>query len=142
MEPKERVPEILIGYDPTTPRPTADALRAFWLQFEAKSVNGIKAEQRNVQEMAGTPVKTLRAIGRAVGQAARKRVEAFVPLARLLWDAYGREGRIVAAVALGKMELADPERILPLLIELGRTCLTWEDANQLATVQSLSGKEG
>ncbi len=51
---------------------------------------------------------------------------------RLLWDAYGREGRVVAVYPLGAMELADPEKIHPLLLELCRRCLTWEDADQLA----------
>jgi len=30
------------------------------------------------------------------------------------------------------MELADPEAIIPLLMELCRTCVTWEDADQMA----------
>ena len=50
----------------------------------------------------------------------------------MLWDAYGREGRVVAVYPLGAMELADPEKIHPLLLELCRRCLTWEDADQLA----------
>ncbi len=74
----------------------------------------------------------LRSIGRAVGKVARQRVDDFIPLARLLWDAYGREGRVVAVYTLGKMELAEPERVLPLLMELCRSCVTWEDADQMA----------
>jgi hypothetical protein len=38
----------------------------------------------------------------------------------------------VATIALGATELVDPETIIPLLLELGRTCVTWEDANRLA----------
>jgi 3-methyladenine DNA glycosylase AlkD len=30
------------------------------------------------------------------------------------------------------MEMAEPERILPLVMELCRTCVTWEDADQMA----------
>jgi len=37
-----------------------------------------------------------------LGKAGRKRVDGFVPLARLLWDDYGREGRVVAAILLGQ----------------------------------------
>lgn len=126
------VSSILAEYDPAAPEKTADRLRQFWLGFEPKSTAGIKAEQRAQQETAGTPVPVLRAIGLEIGQPARKQVGAFVPLCRLLWDGYGREGRVVAVHTLGKMELADPERIVPLLLELCPSCLTWEDADQLA----------
>jgi 3-methyladenine DNA glycosylase AlkD len=129
---KEQILQILTGYDPAAPRATANALRQHWLQFEPKSVAGIKAEQRQRQETVGTPVKVLRRIGRDVGGVARKRVADFVSLARLLWEEYGREGRVVSAVLLGKMELADPETIVPLLRELCRSCVTWEDADQMA----------
>ena len=30
------------------------------------------------------------------------------------------------------MELVDPERVVPLLKELCRSCITWEDADRLA----------
>jgi 3-methyladenine DNA glycosylase AlkD len=128
----DQVAPILAAYDPATPGPTADALRALWLQFEPKSTAGIKAKQREQQETIGIPVSVLRSIGKEVGKVARKRVDDFVPLARLLWDEYGREGRVVAVVFLGAMELADPETIVPLLMELCRTCVTWEDADQMA----------
>jgi len=35
-------------------------------------------------------------------------------------------------VATTDMELADPETIVPLLMELCRTCVTWEDTDQMA----------
>jgi hypothetical protein len=123
---------ILTGYDTSAPRITADELRDLWLQFPPRSVASIKAGQRKKQEAVGIPVEVLRAIGGEVGNVARGRVGEFLPLTRLLWDAYGREGRVVAVYALGKMELAEPERILPLLMELCRTCVTWEDADQMA----------
>jgi 3-methyladenine DNA glycosylase AlkD len=59
-------------------------------------------------------------------------VDDFLPLARLLWDEYGREGRIVASVALGRMELTDPNRVIPVIRELCRRCIAWEDCDQLA----------
>jgi 3-methyladenine DNA glycosylase AlkD len=127
-----QVSSIIATYDPAAPRATADALRALWLQFEPKSTAGIKAEQREQQETVGIPVPVLRSIGKEIGKVARKRVDDFIPLTRLLWDGYGREGRVVAVIFLGPMELADPETIVPLVMELGRTCVTWEDADQLA----------
>jgi 3-methyladenine DNA glycosylase AlkD len=132
VELADQVGAILAAYDPAAPRATADALRGLWLQFEPKSVAGIKAEQREQQETVGTPVPVLRSIGKEVGKVARKRVDDFIPLARLLWDDYGREGRVVAVIFLGAMELADPEAIIPLVMELCRTCITWEDADQMA----------
>ena len=123
---------LVQNYDPSRPAETCDALRALWLRFEPKSMAGIKAEQRAQQETAGTPVAVLREIGAGLGKAARKRIAAFIPLAQTLWDRYGREGRVVAVYLLGPMELADPETMVPLVRELCRSCITWEDADQLA----------
>jgi 3-methyladenine DNA glycosylase AlkD len=110
----------------------ADNLRELWLRFEPKSIEVIKAKQREQQETVGIPVPVLKKIGKEIGKVARKRVGDFVPLARLLWDSYGREARVVAVHFLGPMELADPEKVFPLVLELCRTCITWEDADQLA----------
>lgn len=131
-EISEPVKALLAGYDASNPHVTADKLRELWLRFEPKSYNYVKAEQREQQEILGIPIPVLSAIGKEIGKAACKQVQDFIPLARLLWEQYGREGRVVALVFLGKMELADPEMILPLLLELCRTCLTWEDADRLA----------
>jgi 3-methyladenine DNA glycosylase AlkD len=122
----------LLNYDVATPRATADDLRDLWLQFEPKSMAGINADLRKQQETIGIPVPVLTSIGKGIGKMARKRVEDFLPLAQLLWNEYGREGRVVAVIPLGVMELANPERIIPLLRDMCRTCLTWEDADRLA----------
>jgi 3-methyladenine DNA glycosylase AlkD len=131
-EISNQVQSVLAGYDPSSPRPAADALRHLWLQFEPKSTGFVKAEQREQQETVGTPVAALKSIGKGVGKLAGKRVDDFIPLARLLWDEYGREGRVVAVHILGPMELAQPEKMMPLVIDLCRTCISWEDADQLA----------
>ncbi|MDM8532120.1 DNA alkylation repair protein [Anaerolineales bacterium HSG25] len=123
---------ILVAYDPAEPHQTADSLRDFWLQFKPKSIEVIKAEQRSQQETVGIPIPVLKAIGKEISKAARKREDEFIPLARLLWDKYGREGRSVAVIPLGTMELANPEEIIPLLQILCRTCITWEDADRMA----------
>ncbi len=128
----EQVAQILNDYTPIQPEVAADALRTAWLQFEPKSIAGIKAELREQQETVGIPVPVLKDIGVQIGKAARKRVDDYTPLARQLWDAYGREGRVVAVYVLGAMELTAPESMIPLIIELCRTCITWEDADQLA----------
>jgi len=127
-----QVAPIIDDYDPTIPSLTADRLRALWLQFEPKSVAGIKAELRAQQETAGTPVPVLRAIGKTIGKQARRQVTDYVPLARTLWKSYGREGRAIALLFLGPMELAASEMVLDLLLELCPTCVTWEDADRLA----------
>jgi 3-methyladenine DNA glycosylase AlkD len=131
-EIKEQAAAVLASYEPEAPEATADRLRELWLQAESKSIAGIKAEQRALQETAGTPIPVLRAIGQEVTRAARKREHDYLPLAHLLWEAYGREGRVVAAMVLGKIELVDPETVVPMLQMLCRTCHTWEDADRLA----------
>lgn len=127
-----QVSEIVETYDPAAPSLTADRLRVLWLQFEPKSVAGIKAELRAQQETAGTPVPVLRAIGKTIGKQACKQVAAYVPLARTLWETYGREGRAIALIFLGPMELAAPGTVVDLLLELCPSCVTWEDADRLA----------
>lgn len=128
----EQVRPILSAYQPASRQKTADELRALWLQFEPLSIAGIKAELREQQETVGTPVAVLRAIGDEIANVARKRVEEFIPLAQLLWDDYGREGRVVALIVWGALELAASARVFPLLIGLCRACVTWEDADRLA----------
>ena len=68
LDVKQQVGSILVGYDPAAPQPTADALRALWLQFEPKSIEVIKAELREEQETVGIPVEVLRDIGKEVGK--------------------------------------------------------------------------
>jgi 3-methyladenine DNA glycosylase AlkD len=128
----DQLDTILLNYEATVPEATADQLRALWLQFEPKSIAGIQAELREQQETVGIPVPVLKSIGKHIAKVAPKRVDDFLPLAHLLWHEYGREGRVVAVIPLGAMELVDPERIVPLLRLLCRTCLTWEDADRLA----------
>ena len=127
-----RVEQILAEYLPSEPRQTASRLRALWLEFEPKSIEVIKAELRRQQETVGIPVPVLKAIGKEVSKAARKQVTSYIPLADLLWNEYGREGKGVAVAPLGAMELVDPETIIPLLRGLCRSCVTWEDADRLA----------
>lgn len=123
---------LLAAYDPAQPAITADQLQELWLQGERKSIATIKAEQREQQETVGIAVENLKTLGQALGKSARQRVGDFVPLVRLLWDSYGREGRVIATIALGMMELAEPATVMPLIKELCRSCITWEDADRLA----------
>jgi hypothetical protein len=123
---------ILVGYDPKDPASTADALRAYWLTFSPKSIAGIKAEQREMQETVGIPVPVLQKIGKEIAKKAKRQIEEYLPLARLFWNEYGREGRVITVYPLGAMELTNPEKLLPIIQELCRTCVTWEDADQLS----------
>jgi len=131
-EARDRTTEILADYCPPNADATANALKALWLVYEPVSMAGIAAEDRAAQETAGTPVPVLNAIGKVLSRASRRDVEAHLPLARLLWEAYGREGRAVAVLALGEMERTDPSRLMPLIRTLCRGCVTWEDADRLA----------
>jgi 3-methyladenine DNA glycosylase AlkD len=130
--------DSIAGYDPSAPGVVARSLREIWLQAAPSS----EAEQQKLArnwgiqgpdyEAVGTPVPVLVAMGKEVGKPASRRVAEFLPLARLLWDEYGREGRILAVVALGPMELADPEAVVPAIYEMAHTCAFWEDCDQLA----------
>jgi 3-methyladenine DNA glycosylase AlkD len=131
-EIKDGVNSIITCYDPDEPHVTADLLREFWLQFDPKSMGSIKSELQEKQETVGIPVPILKEIGKTISKVASKRVDDFIPLTRLLWDEYGREGRVVTLISLGAMELVDPETIIPMLKEMCSTCITWEDADRLA----------
>jgi len=135
MDPKEAASvagQIIGDYFPADPDSTAVALRNAWLRATPKSVDLVKAEQVLRLKTAGTPVPVLKAMGKEIGKEAKKRISAFIPLARHLWDNYGREGRIVASAFLGPMELAAPEEVMPVVYQLAQTCIAWEDCDQLA----------
>jgi 3-methyladenine DNA glycosylase AlkD len=135
MDPKEAATaarQTLGSYSPTDPDSTAAALRDVWLQATPTGIDLVKAEQFLGLKTAGTPVPVLKAMGKEIGKVARKRVADFIPLARHLWDEYGREGRIVAVTFLGPMELAAPEVVMPVIYRLAQTCIAWEDCDQLA----------
>ena len=138
MEPKEAAKttaDWLESYRPGAADAVADLLQDLWVRAapppEAQAgrdwgIGGLDFPA------VGTPVPVLRAIGKEIGKPARRDVDGYLPLVRLLWAEYGREGRVVGAVALGPMELADPEKIVPILQDLARTCVFWEDCDQLA----------
>jgi 3-methyladenine DNA glycosylase AlkD len=128
----QQTEEILANYDPVNPNDTARALRAYWLSFEPKSIEVIKAELRQQQETIGIPIPILKKIGKVIAKHARVDVDGYITLTQLLWDDYGREGRVVALIPLGAMEQKQPERIIPLLMAYCRSCLTWEDCDRLA----------
>jgi 3-methyladenine DNA glycosylase AlkD len=135
MDPKEAAStagQIIGKYSPAEPDSTAAALRDVWLQATPTGIDLVKAEQFLGLKTAGTPVPVLKTMGKEIGKVARKRVADFIPLARHLWDDYGREGRIVAVTFLGPMELAAPEEVIPVIYQLAQTCMAWEDCDQLA----------
>lgn len=124
--------EIIMMYDPEKPKTAADELRNLWLQYEPNSTEVIKASLREHQETIGLPVPILKSIGEEISKVARNQVDDYLLLMQLLWNEYGREGRVIALVPMGAMELTCPEKIVPLLKEMCRTCLTWEDVDRLA----------
>ncbi len=124
--------EILLKYDPKEPKVAADELRSLWLQYTPKSIEVIKAALREQQETIGIPVPILKSIAEEISKVACNHVDDYLPLIQLLWYEYGREGRVVATIPMGAMELANPEKVIPLLREMCHTCLTWEDVDRLA----------
>jgi hypothetical protein len=133
---------LVAGFDPRDADGLARELQALWLRAAPGPAPELEPESKQLFknwgiadsqfQAVGVPVPVLTAIGKEIGRSARQDVTGFVPLTRLLWESYGREGRIVAVVALGPMELADPEAIVPLLRELAASCAFWEDCDQLA----------
>ena len=134
MELKEETRRIVAAYEPHSVHGTAEALEALWSQVPATEGGAalVKAEVRENFKALGVPVPALSEIGKAIGEVARKRVDDFLLLATLLWDQYGREGRLVASTFLGPMELAAPDRVISVIEDMARTCVAWEDCDQLA----------
>ena len=120
MDLKEETRRLVTEYDPRAPDDTAAALEALWSLVPAKEGGArlVKAEIREKLRVIGVPVPALSEIGKEIGKVARKRVDDFLPLARLLWDDYGREGRLVACTFLGPMELAAPDQIMPAIEDM------------------------
>jgi len=134
--------EALVGYSSSGAAATAEALRTIWLRgapaqpIPLSPTQGAFVRDWGIADpefaAAGTPVPILTAMGNEVGRLARKQVSDYLVLVRLLWAECGREGRLVAAIALGPMELAAPEAVVPVLEDMARTCVFWEDCDQLA----------
>jgi len=141
-EAAQAAKSLVAGFNPQEPENLARELRALWLQAAPGPAPELKPESKQLMknwgiadphfQAVGAPVPVLTAIGQEIGRPARKDVAAFAPLMRLLWESYGREGRIVAVVALGPMEVAEPEAIVALLRDLAESCAFWEDCDQLA----------
>jgi 3-methyladenine DNA glycosylase AlkD len=102
------------------------------LEYEPGSMAGIKEAQRKLQDTVGIPVPILKSIAKSMKKSARSDGSAYLPLSELLWDEYGREGRVIAAILLGAIELETPDIVLPILLRLSRSCFTWEDADRIA----------
>jgi 3-methyladenine DNA glycosylase AlkD len=124
---------IIAEYQPQAAQYTADVLQTLWSQVPTAQGGAalIKPQAREELKALGVPVKALDDIGKEIGKVARRRVDDFLPLAILLWDQYGREGRLVASTFLGPMELVAPDTVLPAVEEMARTCVAWEDCDQL-----------
>ena len=131
---KGETQRILATYKPPAADDVAAALQALWSQVPPSEGGArlLKAEVREGIQALGVPVPALDEIGKEIGKVARKRVDDFLPLARRLWEEYGREGRLVASTFLGPMELAAPEMVMPVIEEMARMSATWEDCDQLA----------
>lgn len=134
QETREETRRIVAAYEPQSSEETARALQKLWSQIPSTEGGAglVKAEVREEFKALGVPVADLADIGKEIGKVARRRVDDFLPLARVLWDDYGREGRLVASTFLGSMELTVPERVMPVIHELAETCVAWEDCDQLA----------
>ncbi len=134
LEIKEETQRIVAAYRPESSDETAKALQELWSQLPTKPGGAflVKAEIREEFKALGVPVPVLKDMGKEIGKVARKRVDDFLPLAVGLWNDYGREGRLVASTFLGSMQLAAPQQVIPLIHELAKTCVTWEDCDQLA----------
>lgn len=131
-QPIQTIQDALANISEHDLSPLADVFQEAWLSAARKSTGGIKSEELAKQKNVGAPVTLLRQIGAEAAKITSQDLNRFLPLAELLWNDYGREGRIVASVILGKMELRDPERVIPYLKKLCRSCITWEDCDQLA----------
>jgi 3-methyladenine DNA glycosylase AlkD len=124
----------LAGYEPVNAGEVASSLERLWSQVPTSEGGAalVKTEIREGYKALGVPVPALTEIGKEIGKIACRRVDDFLPLARQLWEQGGREGRLVACTFLGYMELAAPDKILPVVLELAPTCVTWEECDQLA----------
>jgi 3-methyladenine DNA glycosylase AlkD len=112
-------------------RAAADGLKSLWLKGESKTTNLVKKEARDKLEYRGIAVETLHAIGKEAGKKGKADFERYSALAVLLWDEYGREGRIVAAHILGSMNEAHPEGTIAVCRKLAPSCVSWEECDNL-----------
>ena len=133
---------IIENYSVTECNHTADALEALWLTGDTtKSYQLVKKEQREKLDFKGIKLDVLKLIGREAGKNAEN-ADDFIPLAELLWNEYGREGRIVSVMILGQIVVLSPEKVVQLCRKLVKTSVSWEDCdNMVEGVEPLIRKE-
>lgn len=134
--------EIIQDYSRENHRQTADLLESLWLKGDVTKSSGlVKKEQREKLKFKGIQLDVLKSMGKEIGKTI-KNVDDFLPLAETLWNNYGREGRIVSAVILGKIVGSDPEKIVPVCKKLVKTAISWEDCdNMVEGIEPLIRKE-
>lgn len=127
----EATREILNDFDREQLGQIAEKLRTIWLMGETKSTNLVKKSQKESQEHAGIAHDILKAIGNEIGKNVKKDYVAFKQLSTLLWNKYGREGRLVSVYILEKLVLINPDEIFSLCNYLAKSCVSWEDSDNL-----------
>lgn len=129
----DQVTIIMDEFNPQDYEKTAIKLQNFWNTLHKnKGINLIKVEQRAEIGASGVAVPDLKLIGNKIAESARIKIDDYLDFAVLLWEKYGREGRIVASIVFGAMELVQPQKIVPILKTLCRKCVSWEDADRIA----------
>jgi hypothetical protein len=115
---------IIQNYSVTECSHTADALEALWLTGDTtQSYQLVRKEQREKLDFKGIKLDILKLIGREAGKKAEN-ADDFIPLAELLWNEYGREGRIISVMILGQIVVLSPEKVVQLCRKLVKTSVS------------------
>jgi 3-methyladenine DNA glycosylase AlkD len=110
----------------------AEELCELWKQGETKSTNLVKKEQRDLLENLGIAVSALKTIGQVAGKYGKTSdLEKYAQLSELLWNNYGREGRIVACHILNSLNEKAPDKILLICKNLVAECTSWEECDNM-----------
>lgn len=134
MNKEQIIKETIKAIDNLGPsRELAEVLKSLWFKSESRKTTAlVKKEERDKLGYIGVGLDVLKPMGKEIGKAAKDNVDGFLPLAEILWNEYGREGRIVSVMILGQMIISDPEKIIPVCKELVKKSVSWEDCDNMA----------
>ncbi|MDH5399873.1 MAG: DNA alkylation repair protein [Cyclobacteriaceae bacterium] len=126
---KDQTLQILALHDKVDKQ--ASALQSLWEGGERKSTEYVKKEDRDKIKNLGVAVDILKTMGQVAGKKGKSDTVKYIRLAELLWEGYGREGRVVASHILGQLNDMAPEMVLSVCRSLVATSVSWEECDNL-----------
>jgi 3-methyladenine DNA glycosylase AlkD len=111
----------------------ADFIKKLWLSCynddEYELVNNEDNEKLNFKR---SNFEALRFIGKEIIKVIKNNAYEQLQLVKILWDNYGKEGRLIAVYILSQINIEKPDETLPFIKELTKKCSLSEECDNIA----------